>query len=268
MNVFFDFRTTINFTLNDNIDINKLIKSIKKLNKVNDNLFILRECNTSDVNDNRIYITIENNNFKLNFSHRYYDGYSIVLINQKIDQIYKDEIKNYKFIIYDLNYSRLKLITNNIRILTQLTLKTIYKRVIKKKNKETFKILKTKLNEVSTKEIIYYILNKFEIENYCLILNARKIYNKYENVLGNLVYFSQKLNKNNEIRQILQNDNKISLEKKLNNSIPDGVIINSYLNFNLPSFLKYLKVPHFCNDYITIHPINTYEKYILVEYYH
>jgi len=268
MNVFFDFRVTLDFTLNDNIDINKLIKSIKKLNKVNDNLIILRECNTSDVNDSHIYITIENNNFKLNFSHIYYDGYSIILITQKIDQIYKDEIKNYKFIIYDLNYSRLKLVTNNIRILTQLTLKNIYKSLIKKKNKIIIKILKTKLNEVSTKEIIYYILNKFEIENYCLVLNARKIYNEYENVLGNLVYFSQILNKNDEIRQILQNDDKISLEKKLNNSVPNGLLINSYLNFNLPSFLKYLKAPVFCNNYIIIHPVNTYEKYILVEYYH
>jgi len=281
MNVFFNNRYTVYFTFHDNIDINKLIKAIKKLNKVNDNMFILGESDTSDTSDNHIYITIENKNMKINFSHIFYDGYSFYLIFQKIEQIYKDEIKNYKFKFYDINYSKLKFVINNIKLLPlflspQVNIKTICNSfiencIIKKSiNKKIIKILKTKLKEISTKEIMYYLVDKIGIENYYLVLNARKRYTEYENVLGNLVYFSKILNKNDEMRTIIQKDyENVSLEKKLNSSIPNGqLLVNSYLNFIFPSFIKNMTPIVPCNNYIVILPINSHEKYILVEYYY
>lgn len=274
MNFLFDYRMTFKLTLHDNddININKLIKLIKILSKSNDSIFILGECHDKDVNDKHIYIGIKNKNMTINFSHVYYDGYSIFFILHKIDEIYKDEIDNYIFNIYHPNYSKFKVVINNIKLLPRINLKFAYDYVMEnKKNKKKIKILKTNFNEeVSTKDIIYYLQDKnniINIKNYCLIVNARKHFNEYENYLGNLVYFSGIMNKDNDIRKSLQIKNEVSLEKKLNNTFPNGLLINSYLKFILPSFVKYLKPPVPCGNYIFIHPVNSDEKYILVEYY-
>ena len=49
----------------------------------------------------------------VNFSHIYYDGYSIAFILQKIDQVYKGEIDSYIFDIYDPKYSKYEVFINN-----------------------------------------------------------------------------------------------------------------------------------------------------------
>jgi hypothetical protein len=252
------------------VNINKLIKSIKKLSKSNDSIFIVGEFHyISDVNDNCIYFSIKNNILKINFSHIFYDGYSIFFILHKIDQIYKGEIDNYIFNIYDSSYSKFKVVINNIKLLPKINLKIVYDYVMKNgKNKKRIKILKTNLNELSTREVIHYLLDKHVLKEYCLIINARKLYNEYENVLGNLVYFSGTLSKDDEIRKSLQKKEEASLEKKLNNTFPNGLLVNSYLNFMLPSFVKYFKPPVPCGNYIIIHPKNNDEKYILVDYYY
>ena len=272
MNIFVNYRYRLisYITLYENIDTVELIKSIKKLSKSNNNIFIIRECDTSDANDNCIYFTIQNNILKINYSHIFYDGYSIWLISQKIDQIYKNEIKNYTFKIYDNNHSALKLVTNTIKSLPKKNIKNIlYNSLTENKiTKNKIKILKTDLNEISTKEITRYLLDKLEIKGYCLILNARKQYKEYENVLGNLIYYSGTLSKNSDIRTHLQkNKNKTSLQQKLNNTYPNGFVVNSYLNFTLPSFAKQFTPPIVRSDnYIRIHPINNNEKYIIVDY--
>ena len=199
-----------------------------------------------------------------------YDGYSIAFILQKIDQVYKGEIDSYIFDIYDPKYSKYEVFINNIKLLPKINLKNTYDHVMKnKKNKKRIKIPKTKFNrEISTKDIMYYLIDKIKIEKYCLILNARKSFSKYENYLGNLVYFSGTLSKNDEIRKSLQEKKEITLETKLNNTLPNGLLINSYLNFTLPSFVKYFKPPVPSGNYIIIHPINNNKKYIIVDYYH
>jgi hypothetical protein len=271
MNGLFNYRLTINLYNHDDINVNKLIKSIKKLSKSNNNLFIVGEFHDiSDVNDKHIYMDIKNKNIMVNFSHVYYDGYSIGLIFQKIDQIYKGEIDNYIFNIYDSSYSKIKVFINNIKLLSKINLKIVYDYVMKNgKNKKRIKILKTNFNEeVSTKDIIYHLVDKNKMKKYCLVLNARKQFSEYENYLGNLVYFSGTLNKDDDIRKSLQKKEEASLEKKLNNTFPNELLVNSYLNFMLPSFVKYFKPPVPCGNYIIIHPKNNDEKYILVDYYY
>lgn len=265
MNSLFNYRFTFSYTLRDNIDINKLIKSIKTLNKIN-KIFKLEKCRTIDTNDNKIYIFIENNNITVNSSHLFYDGYSIFFILKKIDEIYKDEIKNHKFDIYDSKVSIIEICYNNIILLSKLNYKNAYKFIFKK-NKKTIKIAKTNFNKLSSKEIIYHTVNKLGIKNYCLILNARKIHTEYENFLGNLVYFSNNININEDIRSVLENDEKINLEKKLNSSVPDGLLINSYLSFVLPSYVKKMSLYSVIGNVVMIHPINNDEKYIVVDYY-
>ena len=271
MNIAFYSRITFTVLLYDNVDITKLLNSIKKIIKTN-NIFKIKKCDTSDRKDCNIYIFIKNNTLTFNFSHLYYDGYSITFILEKIDQIYKDEIENYTFKIYDNDYSTLKLITNSIRMLPSFNYKIIYYSLYKKRNKKTIKILKTTFNELSTKEITHYLVDRLKIENYCLTLNARKKYTEYEGVLGNLVYFTGILNKNRDINEKIQNTKtNYSIEKVINNKFAPTLQINSYLNFKSPSFVKYFSPPHnsiINGNYILIHPINNDEKYIIVDYYY
>ena len=266
MNAFFNYRVDLNSTLCDNVNIDKLIKSIRTLNKIN-KIFKLEKCSTSDVNDNQIYIFIENGFLTCNFSHLHYDGYSISLIFNKIDQIYKDEIKNYKFNIYNSKFNLIEFCYNNIILLSKLNYKNAYNFIFKK-NKKTIKIAKTNFNKLSSKEIIQNVVDKLGIKKYCLVLNARKIYNEYENVLGNLVYISNPININEDIRSVVGNDEKNSLEKKLNSTVPNAFLINSYLNFVLPSYVKKLSLSSVLGNFMMIHPINNDEKYIVVDYYY
>ena len=98
-------------------------------------------------------------------------------------------------------------------------------------------------------------------------MNARKIFAEYENCLGNLVYVSNVINKEDEIRTILEKDVNTSLEKLLN-TIPKTLMINSYLSFLLPSFIKSftMDITSFGN-LIFIYPLNMDEKYIVFDYY-
>ena len=231
MNAFFNYRVDLNSTLCDNVNIDKLIKSIRTLNKIN-KIFKLEKCSTSDVNDNQIYIFIENGFLTCNFSHN----------------------------LIEFCY-------NNIILLSKLNYKNAYNFIFKK-NKKTIKIAKTNFNKLSSKEIIQNVVDKLGIKKYCLVLNARKIYNEYENVLGNLVYISNPININEDIRSVVGNDEKNSLEKKLNSTVPNAFLINSYLNFVLPSYVKKLSLSSVLGNFMMIHPINNDEKYIVVHYYY
>jgi hypothetical protein len=266
MNSFFNYRINVHLTLCDNINLDKLIKSIKTLNKIN-KIFKLEKCNTSNPNDNQIYIFIEHGILICNFSHLHYDGYSIYLILNKIDQIYKDEIKNYKFNIYTSKFNLITFCYNNIKLLTKINYKNACNFFVRK-NKKIIKITKTKFKDFSSKEIIHHVVDKEGVREYCLLLNARKIHNEYENVLGNLVYFSKVINKDQDIRSVLKYDEKINLEKKLNSTVPNALLINSYLNFVLPSYVRHLSTSSMIGNCMIISPINNDEKYIVIDYYH
>lgn len=276
MSILYYSRVNICITLYDNVDVTKLIKSIKILNKTN-KIFKIEECEATHTNteDCNIYIFIKNNTVNINFGHLYYDGYSIGFIFEKIDQIYKDEIENYKFDFYDNKYSKLKLIKNTINMIPRYNYKNLYYAFLKKQNKKTIKILKTTFNELSTKEITHYLVDRLKIEKYCLTLNARKKYTEYAGVIGNLVYYSGILNKNTNIKKYTlhstRNNKNDSIEKLINSSCPPTLQVNSYLNFKLPSFAEYFS-PQDVNiingNYILIHPVNNDEKYIIVDYYY
>lgn len=279
MNIYYFCRKDVSFILHDNVDIDKLIKSIKKISRMN-KILKFENFSTSDPKDNSIIIFIQKNILKVNFSHLYYDMYSIWLIFQKIDKIYKDEIENYKFNIYN-EYSKLEFITNTLKvahkIIPNIKYKNVYNSIHKKQNKKTIKILKTMLNELSTTKIIDYMIDKLNIKEYCLFINARKIFNEYEDVLGNLIYYSDVLKPNTNIRKSIHMQSKNrSLKQMINGYYPQTTEINSYLNFTLPSFAKFFlpiktkvhRLRFTGGDYILIHPVDNDEKYIIIDYYH
>jgi hypothetical protein len=272
MNFIYNRRLDFYFILNNKVDKDKLIKSINIINKKNKIIKLAKANITQSCSNKKIYIIIEDNNFIVNFSHLFYDAYSINLVLQKIDEIYKTdgvckgEIKNYKFKFYDLDVSLINYLFNNVKILYRADYKNVYNLLVKK-NKKTIKILKSNFKTLTTSEIIYYINKKLNIQEYCLVVNARKIFAEYENCLGNLVYVSNIINKEDEIRTILEKDVNTSLEKLLN-TIPKTLMINSYLSFLLPSFIKSftMDITSFGN-LIFIYPLNMDEKYIVFDYY-
>jgi hypothetical protein len=269
MNFIYNRRLDFNFKLQKNIDNLKLINSIKLLILNNNFIYLVKNKKkfSNDALNKNIYILIIKKKFIVNFSHLFYDAYSINLIIQKIDEIYKDEIKDFKFNFYSLNTNFINYYYNNIKMIANVNCKNLIK-VVTKKKKLTFKILKDKMNNLSSSEIINYIINKFKIENYCLVVNARKIFKEYENILGNLIYISNKINKDEDIRSILEKDVDRKLTSLLN-TIPNTLLINSYLSFNLPSFIKMFKmeITSFGNV-IFIYPLNLDNKYIIIDYYH
>jgi len=272
INFIYNRREYFNYILNDNVDKNKLIKSIKILNKKNKIIKIIKEKIIESSLDKNIYIIIKYNNFIVNFSHLFYDAYSINLILQKIDKIYKMndiskyKIKNNKFKCYNLDNSFFNYLYNNIKLFCKADYKNVYN-IIVKRNKKKIKILKNNFNTLTTREIIYYIINKLNIQQYCLLVNARKIFPKYENYLGNLVYISNIIKKEDEIRTILEKDVDTSLEKLFNN-IPSTLMINSYLNFLLPSFIKSFTIDiTSIGNLIFIYPLNMDDKYIIIDYF-
>ena len=104
MNLIYFRRLTFKYKLN-NCDIDKIIKSINKIS--NDNKYIIYTkkyilFNKDNILSNKIYFYIKKNKYlKINFSHLYYDAYSIFHILNKIDLIYNNKLDNYKFNFYN-----------------------------------------------------------------------------------------------------------------------------------------------------------------------
>jgi len=273
MNFIYKRRLDFRFLLSDNVDKAKLINSINLLSKKNKIIKLTNTQNKPKSKDKNLYISIEGNVLLVNFSHLFYDAFSINYVLQKIDEIYhvKDEneceIVNYEFNCFVFKVNFLQYFLNNLKILYQIGHKSAYA-ILTKKNKKTIKILKEDFKTLTNGEIINCITKRLNIEQYCLVVNARKIYPEYENFLGNLIYVSSLVKQNEEIGTILKKDSNTSLEKLLNTT-PKSLWINSYLNFLLPSFIKSLIINNntFGNK-ILIYPLNSDEKYIILDYYY
>ena len=123
MNFIYNRRLDFHFILNDKVDKDKLIKSINVLNKKNKIIKLAKANITQSCTNKKIYIIIEDNNFIVNFSHLFYDAYSINLVLQKIDEIYKmggickGEIKKY---MEELDQDLVSINTDNLRIMNRV----------------------------------------------------------------------------------------------------------------------------------------------------
>lgn len=274
MNLIYFRRLTFRYKLN-NCDINKIIKSINKISNDNKYIIYTEKYNhyKEKILSNKIYFYIKKNKYlKINFSHLYYDAYSIFYILNKIDLIYNNKLYSYKFNFYNNKFSYLNFISNNYELLKKINTLNIIP-FFTNKNKKTFKINKNELKNLSNSEIIKKILELHQINKFCLIVNARKTHTELDNLLGNLIFITKNLDVKNDLY------NKDNLRKKINyyskkkitelmNLVPNSLIVNSYIGFENPSFVKkfYMNITSFGN-LLFIYPFNNDEQFIIYDYY-
>ena len=263
-------RCVIDFEIN-NINLNKLNKFIIKISKdIKIVKLVKKKYFNYDPLDKIIYfyynITPSKIILNINFSHVYYDAYSIFTILEIIDNMYQKKIDHCPILnIYELKNSFTKSIINNINLTKSLNINGIIN-YFYKRNKKSFKININKIKNLSNPEIIKFILNKLQVNEYCLYVNARKIFPELNNKIGNLIYISNNIKINDNIRDILDKDKNYSLDILIN-KLGKSTLINSYLGFNLPSFVKKLNTDDLSfSNTIFIHPLTN--DYLYFDYYY
>lgn len=265
MNLIYYRRLTFNFELN-NCDFNKITKSIKKLSK-NNKFIIYSKYNKNNILSNNIYFYIFNNKYlKINFSHIYYDAFSIFFILDKIDLIYKNELEEFTFDSIDCKFNYIDFFKNNFNLLKNLKISNTIKSFTNK-NKKTFKILKKEVTNLSNSELIKKILKSHHIDKFCLVINARKIFTEFDNLLGNIIFVSDDINIKDDLREKI---NHYSEKKFIDiaNSKPNSFMVNSYIGFSNPSFVKkfHMEITSFGN-FIYIYPYNNDDEFIIYDCY-
>ena len=137
-------------------------------------------------------------------------------------------------------------------------------------NTKMIYINKNKVSNCTNVEIIQYICKKLKIKEYCLIVNLRKLFPKYNNKLGNLIYITDNINTKENPRDIILRDHNKSVDELMKKIIPQSTIINSFLGFNKLKNIKHYDIiqNNHCGNMITIFPINFNNDYIAVEYRH
>jgi hypothetical protein len=268
--IIYNKRCFFNFELN-NINIEKMNKSINKF-AYNNNLLKLidKKKIDYDILDNIIYFRIKKYSNKIimniNFSHVYYDAYSIFKILEIIDNIYLNKISSCpKLNIYNFNKSLMISINNNFKLIKNISIKSAID-YFYKRNRKSYKININKIKNLSNTEIIKFILEKLHINEYCLYVNARKIFEEFDNKIGNLIYISQNIKIDDNIRDILDKDKEYTFDTLINR-MGKSTLVNSYLGFNLPSFVKKLNTENLLSgNTIFIHPLT--KDYLYFDYYY
>ena len=246
----FKFRLENNF--NDNI-FYKTIKIIKKKNN-----FIKINKIFNNTLKNYINFTIKENFLYISFSHLYYDAYSIFYVLSLIDDLYIKLLLN-KY--NDIEKINIKIInnkdTNNFELNNYLLLvKMLYNNRnyvlnyitnLIHNQKKIYYLKKYKFminNKISTILVIDYLIKKFNIKEFNIFINARKVFKNKEFELNNYIYTSDIITNSKNIYKLLENDSKKNYNELKNNSKFPPYQINSYLSFKLPSFISELIIDH------------------------
>lgn len=261
-------RFVFKYPLYENINEKKLIKSIQHLEANNE--YIKYEDKVGGIGTNKtLSFIIQNNTLILSWSHLYYDIYSITFVLSKIDDVYNNKIKTYKFKYYQ--HSLHQFISVDVGMF-----KNMYKDVFnihKCDKKKYIKIPKSELiSYPSSSEIFKYILNELNIDEYCLTVNLRSIYPEYVEHLGNLSCTLGTIHKNDSLQTYLKKLSIKSLEENLLNKCMVKTFINSFLNQNVASFIDKTKIIKdsikYYKETIIILPKDTDKKYIIAVYLH
>lgn len=266
-------RFVLTFPLHKNADKNKIINSIQTLEK--ENKYIKYENKIAGIGTNKtLSFIIKNNRLIISWSHLYYDMYSIRFVLSKIDDVYNDKIKTFKFKYY--KHNTYQFIRDDLQIFKNIkhVCKDAFR--IRACNKiKNIKIPKNMLQTpLSSSEIFKYILDELKIDEYHITVNLRKIYTEYSEHLGMLSCLPASLKKNDDLHHYLKKLSRKTLETNLLNSYHVKPCITSLLNMETASFIDEKKiVKDICNikyykEFIIILPQNTEEEYIRAVYIH
>jgi len=266
-------RSVLKFKLHKDANQNKIIKSIKRLEKYNQ--YIKYEDKVGGVGTNKtLSFMIKDDTLFVSWSHLYYDMYSVIFVLSKIDDVYHDKIKTFTFVYY--KHSFYQFVKDDIKFFKNI--KGICKNAFHiHHKKKTIKIPKNKLQSpLSSSEIFKYILNELKIDEYNITVNLRKIYEEYNEQLGMLTCLSAVMKTNDNLKHYLKKLSRKTLEENLLYKYHINSCITSLLNVKLPSFIDETKiVKDICDDIkyyyketIIILPENTDKKYIIAVYLH
>jgi len=271
MNFLWSFKRFVNkFPLHDDINERKLIQSIQRLET--DNEYIKYEDKIRGIGTSKtLSFIIQKNELIVSWSHLYYDMYSIKFVLSKIDDVYYNKINTYKFKYYQ--HSLYHFISDDIRSFTRVVDGVF--NIHKCDKKKYIKIPKSELSSpLSTSEIFTYILNKLNVDEYCLIVNLRNIYPEYVEQLGSLSISGIHIHKNDNLQKYLKKLSRKTLEENLLKNYNKNLCINSLLNMNVASFIDEKKiVKNVCDityykETVIILPKNTDKKYVIAVYLH
>jgi hypothetical protein len=266
-------RFIIKFQLNENVNEKKLIQSIQSLEE--DNEYIKYEDNIGGSGTNKtLSFIIKNNILTISWSHAFYDMYSISFVLSKIDDIYTNKMKTYKFKYY--KHSLYQFIADDIRTLTHIKpLVDDVFNIHKCDKKKYIKIPKSELSSpLSSSDIFTYILNKLNIDDYWLTVNLRKIYPEYVEQLGSLSSSSSTIHKNDNLQKYLKKLSRKTLEENLLKKHNKNLSITSLLNMKVASFIDEKKVVKdicdiiYYKETVIILPEKTDKKYVIAIYLH
>lgn len=266
-------RFVLKFPLHKNADQNKIIKSIRQLEKNNE--YIKYEDKIGGIGTNKtLSFIIKNNTLIVSWSHLYYDMYSIKFVLSKIDDIYQDKLKTFTFKYY--KHSLYQFVKDDIQIFKNI--KHMCKdafHVHHCNKKKYINIPKNKLQTpLSSSEIFKNILDKLNIDEFNITVNLRKLYPEYNEQLGMLSCLPAVLKKNDNLQNFLKKLSRKPLEENLLNKYQVTSCITSLLNMKVPSFIDETKVVKdicdikYYKETIIILPENTNEKYIRAVYLH
>ena len=266
-------RFVLKFPLHKNADQNKIIKSIRQLEKNNE--YIKYEDKIGGIGTNKtLSFIIKNNTLIVSWSHLYYDMYSIKFVLSKIDDIYQDKLKTFTFKYY--KHSLYQFVKDDIQIFKNI--KHMCKdafHVHHCNKKKYINIPKNKLQTpLSSSEIFKNILDKLNIDEFNITVNLRKLYPEYNEQLGMLSCLPAVLKKNDNLQNFLKKMSRKPLEENLLNKYQVTSCITSLLNMKVPSFIDETKVVKdicdikYYKETIIILPENTNEKYIRAVYLH
>jgi hypothetical protein len=252
---FINHFTNIEFTfsLNDEFDMNNFKNSVEKISSLLDIPIHIKNIDDIIIVFNvEIYFIISNNNLLITCSHIYYDASSIFTILNLIDSVYNKKEITIPIIIDP----KIKQNKNNLSSIL-CNCSSLLKNFIRKEkmnidcsNSNIFSCLYKTTNVFKTNDIINELQYLFKEYNMIILINSRKTFKLDENTIGCYILFFclQKGNKH-----LIDNLKKCKDLNDLNNTFINAdesevITINSYLNFNNPSFVNEFYPPFITNS--------------------
>jgi hypothetical protein len=227
------------YNLNEHFNLNKFTKTIENITKqIEIPIYIVEDETKIFLKNIEIYFIIRNNKMIFISSHKYYDGKSVYLILNIIDNEYKNNNDNL------INYINKDNLIKDVNTYSSfLNNYTFYTNHFQQKDdiSEDYFLYKKKVDMPKTKEILNEL--KYLLLDYMVVLDIRKTLNISENTLGS--YYGNFYVENENLDDLVIKLKQYKSISDLSNSynianIKDKkfILVNCFLPYKIPSFCK------------------------------